>query len=160
MSDTDGKITWFEVPAADTARARGFYALVLGWTFQPFDDTGEYQMTPEAGGGVYASTEDKGIAVYFGTSDLDASIAKVKNAGGTAGDPHEIPNVGKYSKCTDTVREGVAEAETFLEELATAGVDYDDVVAVLEVEGVQKFADAFDELIAGIEARRGELAAT
>ena len=60
----------------------------------------------------------------------------------------------------DTVREGVEEAEKFLDELAAAGVDYDDLVAVLETEGVKKFADAFDELIAGIEARRGELAAT
>ncbi len=60
----------------------------------------------------------------------------------------------------DTVLDGVAEAEQLLEELAAAGVDYDDVVATLETEGVQKFADAFDELIAGIEARRGELAAT
>jgi transaldolase len=60
----------------------------------------------------------------------------------------------------DTIREGVEEAERFLEELAAAGVDYDDLVAVLEAEGVKKFADAFDDLIAGIEARRGELAAT
>ena len=60
----------------------------------------------------------------------------------------------------DTVLEGVDEAEQLLADLAAAGVDYDDVVATLETEGVQKFADAFDELIAGIEARRGELAAT
>ena len=59
----------------------------------------------------------------------------------------------------DTVLEGVEEAEQLLEDLAAAGVDYDDVVAKLEAEGVQKFADAFDELIEGIEARRGELAA-
>jgi transaldolase len=59
-----------------------------------------------------------------------------------------------------TVREGVDEASRLLEELEAAGVDYDDVVAKLETEGVQKFAEAFDELIAGIEARRGELAAT
>ncbi|HEY4346346.1 MAG TPA: transaldolase [Gaiellaceae bacterium] len=58
----------------------------------------------------------------------------------------------------DTVREGVAEAEQLLLDLAEAGVDYDDVVGTLETEGVQKFADAFDELIAGIAARRGELA--
>ena len=44
--------------------------------------------------------------------------------------------------------------------LAAAGVDYEEVVQKLEVEGVQKFADAFDELIEGIQARRGELAAT
>jgi transaldolase len=59
----------------------------------------------------------------------------------------------------DTVRDGFEEAEAFLRELAAAGVDYDDIVGVLETEGVKKFTDAFDELIAGIEARRGELAA-
>src|SRR5215475_2085829 len=57
----------------------------------------------------------------------------------------------------DTVLEGVEEAEELLDKLAAAGVDYDDVMDKLEVEGVQKFADAFDELIEGIEARRGEL---
>jgi transaldolase len=60
----------------------------------------------------------------------------------------------------DTVRAGVEEAEALHDDLAAAGVDYDDVVEKLEVEGVQKFSDAFDALIAGIEARRGELAAT
>jgi transaldolase len=60
----------------------------------------------------------------------------------------------------DTVLEQIEEAEQLLDDLRVAGVDYDDVVAKLETEGVQRFADAFDELIAGIEARRGELAAT
>jgi hypothetical protein len=102
MSDTDGKVTWFELPAADSARARGFYSLVLGWTFESFDPAGEYQVTPEGGGGIYVSTEKKGLTVYFGTSDLEASIAKVRNAGGQAGDAQEIPNTGRYSVCTDT----------------------------------------------------------
>jgi len=60
----------------------------------------------------------------------------------------------------DTVLEGVEEAERLIDKLAAAGVDYDQVVEKLEIEGVQKFADAFDELIEGIEARRVELAAT
>jgi transaldolase len=59
----------------------------------------------------------------------------------------------------DTVREGVAEAERLLEELAAVGIDYDDVVETLEDEGVRKFTDSFDELIDGIRAKRGELAA-
>jgi transaldolase len=58
----------------------------------------------------------------------------------------------------DTVREGVADAAQLLAELARAGVDYDDVVETLEREGVAKFAASFDELIAGIEAKLGELA--
>src|SRR6476659_5248065 len=53
----------------------------------------------------------------------------------------------------DTVLDDVAEAERLIDRLAVAGVDYDQVVDKLELEGVQKFADAFDELIEGIEAR-------
>jgi transaldolase len=59
----------------------------------------------------------------------------------------------------DTLLEGVDDARRLLEELADAGVDYDDVVAVLEAEGVKKFADSFADLMEGIEAKRGALAA-
>ena len=55
--------------------------------------------------------------------------------------------------------EGVAEAQKLIERLAEVGVDYDDVVATLEAEGVQKFADSFEELLDGIRAKRAELAA-
>jgi transaldolase len=58
----------------------------------------------------------------------------------------------------DTVLEGVDEAERLLDQLREVGVDYDDVVRTLEVEGVEKFVAAFDELIAGIRAKQGDLA--
>ncbi|MBM3678318.1 MAG: transaldolase [Actinobacteria bacterium] len=58
-----------------------------------------------------------------------------------------------------TLLEGLGEAEALLEELARAGVDYDDVVATLEAEGVDKFADSFAELLAGIEAKTAVLEA-
>jgi transaldolase len=48
-------------------------------------------------------------------------------------------------------------ARRLFDELAEAGVDVDDVTRVLEEEGVQKFADSFDELLDGIRAKRGEL---
>jgi transaldolase len=59
----------------------------------------------------------------------------------------------------DTLTQGVDEAAGLLEELAKAGVDYDDVVATLETEGVQKFSDSFAQLLAGIEAKRSALVA-
>jgi transaldolase len=59
----------------------------------------------------------------------------------------------------DTIREGVEEAAALLGELREAGVDYDDVVETLEEEGVRKFADSFQELIAGMRAKQAELAA-
>ena len=59
----------------------------------------------------------------------------------------------------DTLTKGVAEARQLLVDLAAAGVDYDDVTAVLEAEGVEKFEDSFRDLLAGIESKRGALVA-
>ena len=42
-------------------------------------------------------------------------------------------------------------------EFEAAGVSVDDVTRTLEVEGVQKFTDSFEELLEGIRAKRGEL---
>jgi transaldolase len=60
----------------------------------------------------------------------------------------------------DTVLEGVDEAHRLLEQLAAVGIDYDDVVATLEREGVQKFSDSFAELLDGVMAKRGALVAS
>jgi transaldolase len=57
----------------------------------------------------------------------------------------------------DTVTKGVKKAHELLDELAAVGVDYDDVTETLELEGVQKFADSFAELLDGVRAKRGEL---
>jgi transaldolase len=57
-----------------------------------------------------------------------------------------------------TLEEGIDEAKRVFEQLAEAGVDYDDVVETLEREGVEKFADSFAELLDGIRAKSGELA--
>jgi transaldolase len=64
-----------------------------------------------------------------------------------------------HGEVAPTLEQGIDEAKRVFEELDAAGVDYDDVVRVLEEEGVQKFADSFSELLDGIRAKRGELAA-
>lgn len=58
-----------------------------------------------------------------------------------------------------TVTHDLGEAHALIGKLARAGVDYDDVTATLEREGVEKFAKSFDELIAGIIAARDAVAA-
>jgi transaldolase len=58
-----------------------------------------------------------------------------------------------------TLEEGLDDAKRLLDELAGVGVDYDDVTATLEREGVQKFSDSFEELLDGVRAKRGDLAA-
>jgi transaldolase len=59
----------------------------------------------------------------------------------------------------DTVMDDVEDAHTLFDDIAKVGVDYDDVTETLELEGVQKFADSFEELLDGVRAKRGELAA-
>ncbi len=46
-----------------------------------------------------------------------------------------------------------AAAKKVLDDLAAVGVDYDDVVEVLEVEGVQKFEDAWTQLLEGVQGQ-------
>src|SRR3954447_14422126 len=62
-----------------------------------------------------------------------------------------------HGEVGETLEQGVDEARHVLEQFEEAGIDYDDVVRVLEEEGVQKFADSFKELFADIEAKRDAL---
>jgi transaldolase len=56
-----------------------------------------------------------------------------------------------------TLEGDLDEAHRVFEAVEAAGVSYDDVTRTLEVEGVQKFSDSFEELLDGIRAKRGEL---
>jgi transaldolase len=62
-----------------------------------------------------------------------------------------------HGEVAETLTQGIDEANEVFDRLAEAGVDYDDVSATLEKEGVEKFSDSFSELIEGIESKRGEL---
>jgi transaldolase len=64
-----------------------------------------------------------------------------------------------HGEVADTLTVGVDEARELLAALGRAGVDYDDVVETLEAEGVAKFSDSFDHLLAGIAEKRRLLAA-
>src|SRR5437660_4408929 len=64
-----------------------------------------------------------------------------------------------HGRVENTLERDVDEAKRTLEQLADAGIDYDDVVEVLEREGVEKFEKSFNELIDGVSAKRDELVA-
>jgi transaldolase len=59
----------------------------------------------------------------------------------------------------DAVRGSYAEARGVLDALAGVGIDYDDVVALLETEGVEKFVKSWDELLGSVGAELKRLAA-
>ena len=58
-----------------------------------------------------------------------------------------------------TLEQGIDEAKRLFQQVKEAGVDYVDVTATLEREGVEKFAESFTELLEGIRSKSGELAA-
>src|SRR5215204_6481280 len=67
--------------------------------------------------------------------------------------------VQDHAKIEDTLDRDVEGARKVLEDLKAAGVDYDDVVAVLEREGVEKFAKSFKDLFSDVEDKRDRLVA-
>jgi len=68
-----------------------------------------------------------------------------------------IEDFQDHGQVSDTLERDVDGARETLERFAAAGVDYDDVVAVLEREGVEKFAKSFQELFDGVAAKRDQL---
>jgi transaldolase len=51
----------------------------------------------------------------------------------------------------DMVSGTKAEAQQVLDDLARVGIDYDDVVDVLEKEGVEKFEASWNELVVDVQ---------
>ena len=100
-----GKLVHFELPAGDSARARAFWSGLFGWSFSDPGMPGvEYWMVrtgDDQGGAVYPA-DTRGVIVYFDTDDIEASLAKVREHGGTAEDKQPIPGVGWFARCTDT----------------------------------------------------------
>ena len=70
-----------------------------------------------------------------------------------------IEHFEDHGRVEDTLEQDVDGAKRTLEQFAEAGIDYDDVVAVLEREGVEKFADSFKQLFDGVASKRDQLVA-
>ncbi len=70
-----------------------------------------------------------------------------------------IEAIQDHGEIRNAIEEDVEGARKVFEDLKAAGVDYDDVVAVLEKEGVEKFAKSFQELFSDVEDKRNRLVA-
>jgi transaldolase len=68
---------------------------------------------------------------------------------------------GDHGEVTgDTITGGYRQARADLDALAAVGIDYDDVVRVLEDEGVEKFEASWNDLLTSTEAELQRLAPT
>jgi uncharacterized protein len=99
------KVVHVEYPAKDTDAAQRFWEAVGGWSIQDSRMPGiDYRMFQEGdqGGAIYPPMGDeKGPVVYYGSDDIDADIAKVRESGGEAEDKQPIPTIGWFARCKD-----------------------------------------------------------
>ena len=72
--------------------------------------------------------------------------------------PETVKAFQDHGTVEPTLERDVEGARKLFDDLAEAGVDYDDVIATLEREGVEKFSTSFKELIEGVEAKRESFA--
>ena len=101
-----GKLVHFELPAEDVSRAKGFWSGVLGWSFgdSAMPDFEYYMVqTGEGQGGAVMPADKTGsLIIYFDTDDIDSSISRVRELGGSADDKQPIPSIGWFTHCKDT----------------------------------------------------------
>jgi transaldolase len=57
-----------------------------------------------------------------------------------------------------TLERDLDDAKKVFDDLREAGIDYDDVIATLEKEGVEKFSDSFGQLLDDVKSKRDEVA--
>lgn len=113
-----GTFCWSEIAVTDSVKCRAFYENVFGWQFKKSGSTGEemeyfefssfggdledgalYQMNAEFFGGEIPPAH---IAQYIAVDDVDASLEKTKELGGTVVfGPYDIPNVGRMGVIND-----------------------------------------------------------
>jgi transaldolase len=65
-----------------------------------------------------------------------------------------IEAFGDHGKVADTLAIGTREAHETIEQLRKIGIDTENVATELQVEGVKKFADAFESLANNLEKKR------
>jgi predicted enzyme related to lactoylglutathione lyase len=102
-----GEVVHFEVPAKDVDRAQRFYSELFGWEFAPSQMPDlDYRMTrinDRAGAAVFPSENVTGHSNYYhDVEDMDASLAKVRELGGSAEDKAPVPGFGWFAACTDS----------------------------------------------------------
>ena len=120
MTGTHGRFSWYELLTTDMEGARTFYADVVGWGTQDASAPGNAYtffrigQTP-VGGMMYLPDEVKRRGGsqcwigYVGVDDVDASVARVRQLGGSVYlPPTDVPGVSRVAVVTDAQRATIA----------------------------------------------------
>lgn len=97
-----GELSYVTYEVPDSAAFRDFYGRVLGWTFEPgrIADGWQVQGTHPMAGAAGGSTRPVTVPMWT-VADIDAAVARVREAGGTVlAEPSRQP-YGLTAECTD-----------------------------------------------------------
>jgi predicted enzyme related to lactoylglutathione lyase len=85
-------VMWFEITSTEPDRARDFYTKLFDWTGEAPPELGGYTLidtgapAETVGGGIGAADRDglpPGILIYVRVDDLDATLARATELGGS-----------------------------------------------------------------------------
>jgi predicted enzyme related to lactoylglutathione lyase len=104
-----GTLSWIELVTRDQDSAIAFYRSVHGWEPEVQQGRGYtlFKLGTDAVAGMTNPAQGSGDAPahwqpYFGSDDTDATVAKVKELGGTVFvPPEDIPGVGRFAMAAD-----------------------------------------------------------
>lgn len=97
----------FELMTADTDKCRSFYGELFRWQFDEASMPGYTLIQPgtEPSGGMFAKPAQAPgpcMNVYFNVDDIDATLTKAANMGGSVLVPKTaVPGVGHFAMVTD-----------------------------------------------------------
>jgi predicted enzyme related to lactoylglutathione lyase len=98
-----GELVWFELPAEDTERARGFYRDLFGWDFQAWEGPFEYHLIHPTG--ERSTPRRRARTARSSTSAWTTSTPPSSASASSAARPEEkqeIPSIGVFAHSRDT----------------------------------------------------------
>jgi predicted enzyme related to lactoylglutathione lyase len=112
MAREHGTIAWSELLSSDPARAKEFFAITLGWSFEDFSFGGPPYWVIRSGetmvgglGGLDAGdvdTTESYWITFIEVDEIDRRYAMAVAAGATeVRAPHDVPSVGRVAVLRD-----------------------------------------------------------
>jgi uncharacterized glyoxalase superfamily protein PhnB len=97
-----GEVSYITYEVADSTAFRAFYSQVLFWTFQPgrIDDGWQVEQTHPMAGVAGGAARNVTVPMWM-VEDVNAAVARVREAGGTVIDEPSQQQYGKSALCTD-----------------------------------------------------------
>lgn len=96
-----GDVAYLTLQVPDSARARAFHAAVFDWTFTGGHVQDGWQAEgPAPMTGLHGGHQHSELVPMYRIEDIDAAVARVRAAGGTATEPERQP-YGISADCTD-----------------------------------------------------------